>query len=116
MDILFLVNQINGNITLTKLQRSFNRVGQAGTSRSLILIISILRDNETIHHGFDSMLLIAIQADFIIEAMNVTIHAGARETRLADLLEDCLVRPLAGAHQRRKDEDTCSIGKLLDLV
>src|SRR5687768_6130402 len=62
------------------------------------------------------MLLIAIQVDLIIEAMNITVHAGARETCLAKLLKDRLIRSFAGTNQWREDQHTCGIGEFFDLV
>src|SRR5690349_10382334 len=75
-----------------------------------------MRDNQTIDDSFDCVLAVAVQCDLVVQAVDLTIHAGAGETGLADLLEDGLVCPFTGTYQGSEDQDAAPIGEVLDLV
>src|ERR1041384_373002 len=75
-----------------------------------------MRNDETVHNGFDGVLLVTIETDLVVEAINLTVDAGPRKTRLADLFKDGLISSLASAHQGGKDQDTRPFGKFLDLI
>src|SRR5688572_33328143 len=62
------------------------------------------------------MLLVAVEINFIVEAVHIAIHAGTREASLTDLFKDCLIGPLACAYQRREDKHPGTIRELFDLV
>ncbi len=100
IDILRFVHQVNGDIPFSKLKRRLDGVGDARPRRFLFLFLSRVGDHDAVYHGFNRMLLVAVEVDLVVEAIDLSVYAGAGETGLADLLEDGLVRPFAGAHQR----------------
>ena len=81
-----------------------------------LLLIPVIGDDEAVHHGFDGVLFVAVQADLIVQRVDRAIHAGAGEPSLADLLENGLVRAFAGTHQWGQDQHPGPIGQSLDPV
>ena len=69
-----------------------------------------MRDDETVNHGFDGVLFVAVEFDLIVERVDCAIHSCAGEASLADLLEDGLVGAFASTHQWREDEDARALG------
>ena len=60
--------------------------------------------------------LVAVEADLLVQVVDRPVHAGAGETCLADLLEDSLICPFAGAHHRRENQDAAPFRQPLDGV
>jgi hypothetical protein len=64
----------------------------------------------------DVVLLVTIELNLVIQADDRAVHTGADETRLADLLEDSLVGPLAATHDRRQEQDAGAVRKGLHAI
>jgi hypothetical protein len=65
----------------------------------LLLFVALTRDHEAVHHGFNGVLFVTVQSDLIIQAVHLSVYTSAGEPCLADLLENSLIGPFAGAHE-----------------
>jgi len=60
--------------------------------------------------------LIAVEVDFIIQAVDLPIHAHAHESRLTNLFKHRLVSALPPADDRRQDQQPGAIGHARDEI
>ena len=72
----FLIDKIDSEIAFAKLQRSFNRIGQAGARGFLFFFITFMRNDETVYNGFDGVLFVAVKFDLIIQRMRQSHPRG----------------------------------------
>ena len=67
LDILFFIDEIDSDIALAELERSFHGIGQACERGFLFFFITLLSNHKTVHNRFDGVLFIAIELDLIIQ-------------------------------------------------
>ena len=107
---------LHRQIPFAQFQRGFDRIGQAGAHLAAFILIFRLADYQPVHHGFNRVILVAVQRDFILQAVHRAVGAHAHKTGLADLIQHSLVGALAAAHDRREDQQTRAFGQVFQGI